>query len=68
MNYNLNIYMDTTNKEIFIKSIDAKFLELIKNTHDEEYFHIDIPTLIDIINHNISISFVQIENSKKLVR
>lgn len=67
MNYNLNIYMDTTNKEIFIKGIDAKFLKLI-NTYDEEYFHIDIPTLIDIINHNISINFVQIKNNKKLVR
>ena len=68
MNYNLNIYMDITNKEIFIKSIDAKFLNLVKNNYDKEYFHINIPTLINIINHNINISFIQMENNKKLVK
>lgn len=68
MNYILNIYMDIINKEMFIKKEDAKFLKLIKDYHNDEYTHIDIPILIDIINNNINIKFVQIENSKKLIR
>ena len=62
MNYQLLLYMDTDLKKIYMKREDAYQLNLINIDFQDDYLEISIELLMELINKNIKIDFLNMQN------